>query len=216
MAAGVSVMIIKNSIQATLSRLQIIPVITIDNPQHAAPLAETLLNAGLHCAEITFRTEAAVETLRTFASFGQFTLGAGTVIDKEQLKAAIEAGADFIVSPGFDPALVAECLENKVQFIPGCCTPSEIQQAIKNSLSLIKFFPAEAFGGVSALKALSAPYPNVSFIPTGGITVDNVATYLKLDCVTACGMTEIVNRDLIATSDFDTIFKLTKEILDKR
>ena len=209
-------MIIKNSIQATLSRLQIIPVITIDNPQHAAPLAETLLNAGLHCAEITFRTEAAVETLRTFASFGQFTLGAGTVIDKEQLKAAIEAGADFIVSPGFDPALVAECLENKVQFIPGCCTPSEIQQAIKNSLSLIKFFPAEAFGGVSALKALSAPYPNVSFIPTGGITVDNVATYLKLDCVTACGMTEIVNRDLIATSDFDTIFKLTKEILDKR
>ena len=105
-------MIIKNSIQATLSRLQIIPVITIDNPQHAAPLAETLLNAGLHCAEITFRTEAAVETLRTFASFGQFTLGAGTVIDKEQLKAAIEAGADFIVSPGFDPALVAECLEN--------------------------------------------------------------------------------------------------------
>jgi len=209
-------MIIKNSIQATLSRLQIIPVITLDNPQHAAPLAETLLNAGLHCAEITFRTEAAVETLRTFASFGQFTLGAGTVIDKEQLKAAIEAGADFIVSPGFDPALVAECLENKVQFIPGCCTPSEIQQAIKNSLSLIKFFPAEAFGGVSALKALSAPYPNVSFIPTGGITVDNVATYLKLDCVTACGMTEIVNRDLIATSDFDTIFKLTKEILDKR
>ena len=209
-------MIIKNSIQATLSWLQIIPVITIDNPQHAAPLAETLLNAGLHCAEITFRTEAAVETLRTFASFGQFTLGAGTVIDKEQLKAAIEAGADFIVSPGFDPALVAECLENKVQFIPGCCTPSEIQQAIKNSLSLIKFFPAEAFGGVSALKALSAPYPNVSFIPTGGITVDNVATYLKLDCVTACGMTEIVNRDLIATSDFDTIFKLTKEILDKR
>ena len=209
-------MIIKNSIQATLSRLQIIPVITIDNPQHAAPLAETLLNAGLHCAEITFRTEAAVETLRTLASFGQFTLGAGTIIDKEQLKAAIEAGADFIVSPGFDPALVAECLENKVQFIPGCCTPSEIQQAIKNSLSLIKFFPAEAFGGVSALKALSAPYPNVSFIPTGGITVDNVATYLKLDCVTACGMTEIVNRDLIATSDFDTIFKLTKEILDKR
>ena len=209
-------MIIKNSIQATLSRLQIIPVITIDNPQHAAPLAETLLNAGLHCAEITFRTEAAVETLRTFASFGQFTLGAGTVIDKEQLKAAIEAGADFIVSPGFDPALVAECLENKVQFIPGCCTPSEIQQAIKNSLSLIKFFPAEAFGGVSALKALSAPYPNVSFIPTGGITVDNVATYLNLDYVTACGMTEIVNRDLIATSDFDTIFKLTKEILDKR
>ena len=209
-------MIIKNSIQATLSRLQIIPVITIDNPQHAAPLAETLLNAGLHCAEITFRTEAAVETLRTFASFGQFTLGAGTVIDKEQLKAAIEAGADFIVSPGFDPALVAECLENKVQFIPGCCTPSEIQQAIKNSLSLIKFFPAEAFGGVSALKALSAPYPNISFIPTGGITVDNVATYLNLDYVTACGMTEIVNRDLIATSDFDTIFKLTKEILDKR
>ena len=209
-------MIIKNSIQATLSRLQIIPVITIDNPQHAAPLAETLLNAGLHCAEITFRTEAAVETLRTFASFGQFTLGAGTVIDKEQLKAAIEAGADFIVSPGFDPALVAEYLENKVQFIPGCCTPSEIQQAIKNSLSLIKFFPAEAFGGVSALKALSAPYPNVSFIPTGGITVDNVATYLKLDCVTACGMTEIVNRDLITTSDFDTIFKLTKEILDKK
>ena len=209
-------MIIKNSIQATLSRLQIIPVITIDNPQHAAPLAETLLNAGLHCAEITFRTEAAVETLRTFASFGQFTLGAGTVIDKEQLKAAMEAGADFIVSPGFDPALVAECLENKVQFIPGCCTPSEIQQAIKNSLSLIKFFPAEAFGGVSALKALSAPYPNVSFIPTGGITVDNVATYLNLDCVTACGMTEIVNRDLIATSDFDTIFKLTKEILNKR
>ena len=175
-----------------------------------------MLNAGLHCAEITFRTEAAVETLRTFASFGQFTLGAGTVIDKEQLKAAIEAGADFIVSPGFDPALVAECQKNKVQFIPGCCTPSEIQQAIKNSLSLIKFFPAEAFGGVSALKALSAPYPNVSFIPTGGITVDNVATYLNLDYVTACGMTEIVNRDLIATSDFDTIFKLTKEILDKR
>ena len=209
-------MIIKNSIQATLSRLQIIPVIAIDNPQHAAPLAETLLNAGLHCAEITFRTEAAVETLRTFASFGQFTLGAGTVIDKEQLKAAIEAGADFIVSPGFDPALVAECQENKVQFIPGCCTPSEIQQAIKHSLSLIKFFPAEAFGGVSALKALSAPYPNVSFIPTGGITIDNVATYINLDYVTACGMTEIVNRDLITTSDFDTIFKITKEILDKK
>ena len=127
----------------------------------------------------------------------------------------MNAGAEFIVSPGFDESLATESSKNNIKYIPGCVTPSEIQKAINNSFCLLKFFPSEPFGGIKTLKALSAPYPNISFIPTGGIKINNIRKYLNLNCVSACGMTEIVDQKLIVNSDFDTISKLSKEVINE-
>ena len=208
-------MVEKSNIEKALSKSKVIPVIIIDDDKKALPLAETLFNSGITCAEITLRTDAAIESLKIFSQFNKFTLGAGTITNIEQLHKAINAGAEFIVSPGFDEKLAIESLKNNIQYIPGCVTPTEIQKAINNSINLLKFFPSEPYGGINTLKTLSAPYSNISFIPTGGIKINNIRKYLNLNCVSACGMTEIVDRKLIINSDFDTIEKLSKKAIDE-
>ena len=208
-------MVKKSNIEKALSKSKVIPVIIIDDDKKALPLAETLFNSGITCAEITLRTGAAIESLKIFSQFNKFTLGAGTITNIEQLHNAINAGAEFIVSPGFDETLAIESLKNNIQYIPGCITPTEIQKAKNNSIHLLKFFPSEPYGGINTLKALSAPFSDISFIPTGGIKINNIRKYLNLNCVSACGMTEIVDRKLIINSDFDTIAKLSKRVIDK-
>ena len=208
-------MVEKSNIEKALSKSKVIPVIIIDDDKKALPLAETLFNSGITCAEITLRTGAAIESLKIFSQFNKFTLGAGTITNIEQLHNAINAGAEFIVSPGFDETLAIESLKNNIQYIPGCITPTEIQKAKNNSIHLLKFFPSEPYGGINTLKTLSAPFSDISFIPTGGIKINNIRKYLNLNCVSACGMTEIVDRKLIINSDFDTIAKLSKRVIDK-
>ena len=208
-------MVKKSYIEKALSKSKVIPVIIIDDDKKALPLAEALFNSGITCAEITLRTGAAIESLKIFSQFNKFTLGAGTITNIEQLHNAINAGAEFIVSPGFDETLAIESLKNNIQYIPGCITPTEIQKAKNNSIHLLKFFPSELYGGINALKTLSAPFSDISFIPTGGIKINNIRKYLNLNCVSACGMTEIVDRKLIINSDFDTIAKLSKRVIDK-
>ena len=208
-------MVKKSNIEKALSKSKVIPVIIIDDDKKALPLAETLFNSGVTCAEITLRTGAAIESLKILSQFNKFTLGAGTITNIEQLHNAINAGAEFIVSPGFDETLAIESLKNNIQYIPGCVTPTEIQKAKNNSIHLLKFFPSEPYGGINTLKTLSAPFSDISFIPTGGIKINNIRKYLNLNCVSACGMTEIVNRKLIINSDFDTIAKLSKRVIDK-
>tara|TARA_Y100000590_G_scaffold105105_1_gene119576 strand:+ start:602 stop:1237 length:636 start_codon:yes stop_codon:yes gene_type:complete len=208
-------MVKKSNIEKALSKSKVIPVIIIDDDKKALPLAETLFNSGITCAEITLRTGAAIESLKIFSQFNKFTLGAGTITNIEQLHNAINAGAEFIVSPGFDETLAIESLKNNIQYIPGCITPTEIQKAKNNSIHLLKFFPSEPYGGINTLKTLSAPFSDISFIPTGGIKINNIRKYLNLNCVSACGMTEIVDRKLIINSDFDTIAKLSKKVIDK-
>tara|TARA_Y100001960_G_scaffold295672_1_gene340528 strand:- start:1568 stop:2203 length:636 start_codon:yes stop_codon:yes gene_type:complete len=208
-------MVKKSNIEKALSKSKVIPVIIIDDDKKALPLAETLFNSGITCAEITLRTGAAIESLKIFSQFNKFTLGAGTITNIEQLHNAINAGAEFIVSPGFDETLAIESLKNNIQYIPGCITPTEIQKAKNNSIHLLKFFPSEPYGGINTLKTLSAPFSDISFIPTGGIKINNIRKYLNLNCVSACGMTEIVDRKLIINSDFDTIAKLSKRVIDK-
>ena len=208
-------MVKKSYIEKALSKSKVIPVIIIDDDKKALPLAEALFNSGITCAEITLRTGAAIESLKIFSQFNKFTLGAGTITNIEQLHNAINAGAEFIVSPGFDETLAIESLKNNIQYIPGCITPTEIQKAKNNSIHLLKFFPSEPYGGINTLKTLSAPFSDISFIPTGGIKINNIRQYLNLNCVSACGMTEIVDRKLIINSDFDTIAKLSKRVIDK-
>ena len=208
-------MVKKSYIEKALSKSKVIPVIIIDDDKKALPLAEALFNSGITCAEITLRTGAAIESLKIFSQFNKFTLGAGTITNIEQLHKAINAGAEFIVSPGLDETLAIESLKNNIQYIPGCLTPTEIQKAINNSINLLKFFPSEPYGGINTLKALSAPYSNISFIPTGGIKINNIRKYLNLNCVSACGMTEIVDRKLIINSDFNTIEKLSKKAINE-
>ena len=208
-------MVKKSNIEKALSKSKVIPVIIIDDDKKALPLAETLFNSGITCAEITLRTGAAIESLKIFSQFNKFTLGAGTITNIEQLHNAINAGAEFIVSPGFDETLAIESLKNNIQYIPGCITPTEIQKAKNNSIHLLKFFPSEPYGGINTLKSLSAPYPNISFIPTGGIKINNIRKYLNLNCVSACGMSEIVDRKLIINSDFDTIARLSKKVINE-
>lgn len=208
-------MVEKSNIEKALSKSKVIPVIIIDDDKKALPLAEALFNSGITCAEITLRTGAAIESLKIFSQFNKFTLGAGTITNIEQLHNAINAGAEFIVSPGFDETLAIESLKNNIQYIPGCITPTEIQKAKNNSIHLLKFFPSEPYGGINTLKTLSAPFSDISFIPTGGIKINNIRKYLNLNCVSACGMTEIVDRKLIINSDFDTIAKLSKRVIDK-
>jgi 2-dehydro-3-deoxyphosphogluconate aldolase/(4S)-4-hydroxy-2-oxoglutarate aldolase len=201
-------------ILAQIRQFGLIPVVAIDDSQDAQPLGEALIQGGLPCAEITFRTAAAEETIRVLtAKFPEMLVGAGTVLSTSQAEQAVGAGARFIVSPGLDPQVVAWCLERGVAVTPGVATPTEINQAINFGLSTLKFFPAEALGGPQMLKAIAAPFTTIRFIPTGGINAENLAGYLALPVVHACGGSWIVKKDLIAGGDFATISRLVKEAL---
>ena len=196
----------------TLGHLGVVPVVKIDQADEAVPLGNALIAGGLPCAEITFRTGAAEEAIRRIASeLPQVVIGAGTVLSVEQAEKAVAAGARYIVSPGFDPKVVDWCLTHNVAVTPGVATPTEINMALDKGLDILKFFPAEALGGLKTLKALAAPYVGVKFIPTGGINPKNLADYLSLPAVHACGGSWLVKGTLISAGEFIEITRLAEE-----
>ena len=189
-----------------LRRLRLVPVIVIDDHSGASSLAQALVDGGLPCAEVTFRTKGAREALeRISAEFPQILAGAGTVLTPAQAKEARDAGARFVVAPGFSPAVVEYCIEHDIPVFPGIATPSEIEAALMRGLNVLKFFPAEPLGGLAYLKAISAPYGMVEFMPTGGISLQNVGSYLSFPKVVACGGSWIAPPDWIASGQFDRI-----------
>lgn len=190
----------------------VVPVVVLNDVKDAAPLAKALCEGGLPCAEVTFRTEAAEESIRIMATeFPEMTIGAGTILTIDQVDRAVRAGAKFIVSPGFDPEIVDYCISKGIVVLPGCITPSEVAQAVKRGLEVVKFFPAEQFGGVATIKALAAPYTGVRFMPTGGISAKNLAAYLGFKKIVACGGSWMVKGDLVAAGEFDKIKEMTAE-----
>lgn len=195
-----------NVIRDQIKQLRIVPVIVIDDADRAQPLAAALIEGGLPCAEVTFRTAGAAEALSRMAgAHPDMLVGAGTVLSLQQAAAARQAGAKFIVAPGFNPAVVDYCLEHDMPVFPGVCTPTEIEMALAKGLSTLKFFPAEPIGGLPYLKAIAAPYGLVEFIPTGGVSTKNIAEYLGFKKVIACGGSWMASAELIAAGDFDAI-----------
>ncbi|GAB2648237.1 bifunctional 4-hydroxy-2-oxoglutarate aldolase/2-dehydro-3-deoxy-phosphogluconate aldolase [Vibrio panuliri] len=197
-----------------LEQLKVIPVIAINKVEDAIPLGRALVENGMPCAEITFRTECAVEAIRAMRSeFPEMLIGAGTVLTNEQVDQAIDAGVDFIVSPGFNPRTVQYCLDKNVAIVPGVNNPSLVEQAMEMGLRTLKFFPAEPSGGVAMLKALTAVYP-VKFMPTGGVSLSNVDQYLSVPSVLACGGTWMVPTDLIDQGKWDELGQLVRDAVN--
>ena len=193
-------------------KIGVVPVVVLEDVKDAVPLAKALVEGGLPCAEVTFRTEAAEESIRLMAEqFPDMLVGAGTVLTKEQVDAAAKAGAKFIVSPGFDPEIVDYCLEKEIPVYPGCVSPSEVAQAVKRGLKVVKFFPAEPAGGLPMIKAMAAPYARLKFMPTGGINAKNLEEYLSCDKIICCGGSWMIKGDLVKAGEFDKIKELTAE-----
>ena len=205
-----------NPIIEQISRIGIVPVIALEDAKDAAPLAKALQRGGIGCAEVTFRTKAAQEAIRVMTKeCPEMLVGAGTVLNAQQVDQAVEAGAKFIVSPGLNPATVSYCVEKKIPVLPGTANPSDIEAALSLGLDTVKFFPAEAAGGIKMIKAMSAPYGNVKFMPTGGINADNLKEYLDFEKVIACGGSWMVKKDLIKAGKFEEIERLTAEAVTK-
>lgn len=198
-----------------LAEIKIVPVIAISDVEKAVPLARALVEGGIPCAEVTFRTAEGEETMRRISKeVPEILLGAGTVLRTEQVDRAIDAGAKFIVSPGFNPKVVDYCIEKNITITPGCSTPSDMEQAIERGLKVVKFFPAEQSGGLAFLKAVAAPYTMLNFMPTGGIGPKNLREYLDFNRIVACGGSWMVRKDLIDDGNFDEIVKLCKEAVN--
>ncbi|MBY7915353.1 bifunctional 4-hydroxy-2-oxoglutarate aldolase/2-dehydro-3-deoxy-phosphogluconate aldolase [Vibrio fluvialis] len=195
-----------------LRDIKVVPVIAIKDANKAVKLAEVLIENGLPCAEVTFRTEQAALAMKNMReAFPDMLIGAGTVLTTAQVDQAIEAGVDFVVSPGFNPTTVKYCQQRSVTIVPGVNNPSLVEQAMEMGLDTLKFFPAEPSGGVAMLKALTAVYP-VSFMPTGGVSPSNVKNYLAIPAVLACGGTWMVPNDLIDNEKWDELAVLVKEV----
>ena len=193
----------------------VVPVVVLENAADALPLAGALTEGGLPCAEVTFRTDAAEESIRLMCGkYPDMLVGAGTVLTVEQVDRAVGAGAKFIVSPGFDPEIVDYCLEKNIPVFPGCATPSEVAQAAKRGMKVVKFFPAEQAGGIAMIKAMAAPYTAMRFMPTGGISAKNLKDYLAFGKILCCGGSWMVKGDLVKNGDFDKIRELTKEAVE--
>ena len=200
------------SIVERFQELGVVPVVVLDEAKDAVPLAEALVEGGLPCAEVTFRTEAAKESIRLMTErFPDMLVGAGTVLSRDQVDAALEAGAKFIVSPGFDAEIVDYCLEKKIPVFPGCISPSEVAQAVKRGLRVVKFFPAESAGGIGMIRAMAAPYVGIKFMPTGGINTGNLGEYLSCDKILCCGGSWMVKSEFVKNGEFDKIRELTQE-----
>lgn len=200
-----------NDMMNELYTIGLIPVIKIENADDAVPLAKALIDGGLPAAEITFRTKCAAQAITNITkAFPEMLVGAGTVLTEEQADAAIAAGSKFIVSPGLNPRVTAYCIGKGIPMLPGCSNPSDIEAALDLGLTTVKFFPAEAAGGVKMLKAMAAPYGQVKFMPTGGINADNLLDYLKFGKVLACGGSFMVAEDLIREKRWSEITALTK------
>lgn len=205
-----------SNILKEMSNIGIIPVVALDDAKDAAPLAKALIKGGIPCAEVTFRTDAAEETIRIMANeYPEMLVGAGTVLTTEQVDKAVEAGAKFIVSPGLNPKIVKYCLDNNIVVIPGCTNPSDVEVAIELGLETVKFFPAEPAGGLPMIKAMSAPYTKMKFMPTGGINENNLKSYLDFNKIIACGGSWMVKNDLIEAGNFEEITKLTRNAVNK-
>lgn len=201
-----------DTIYSQIQKMGIVPVVVLDDAKDAAPLAKALCDGGLACAEVTFRTDAAEESIRIMSQqFPEMLVGAGTVLTTEQVNRAIDAGAKFIVSPGLNPTIVDYCIKRNIPILPGCSTPSDVEVALEYGLNVVKFFPAEPAGGLNYIKAISAPYTNVKFMPTGGINPKNVSSYLENPAILACGGSWMVKKDLVKEGKFDEIEKLVRE-----
>ena len=201
-----------NEMIQKIQKTGIVPVVVLNDAKDAKPLAKALCEGGLPCAEVTFRTDAAEEAIRIMATeYPDMLIGAGTVLTTEQVDRAIAAGAQFIVSPGLNPKVVKYCIEKNILILPGAITPGEIEQAIELGLEVVKFFPAEAAGGLKIIQAMAAPYTQMKFMPTGGISENNVREYLAFPKIIACGGSWMVSGDLVKAGRFDEITRLTKE-----
>ncbi len=201
-----------NEVLKQIEKVGIVPVVVLDDVKDAEPLAKALCEGGLPCAEVTFRTAAAEESIRIMSEkFPDMLVGAGTVLTTEQVDRAVAAGAKFIVSPGLNPRVVKYCVEKGIPVTPGTANPSDIEAALEFDLDVVKFFPAENLGGLKMIKALAAPYVGMKFMPTGGINADNVKEYLAYDRILACGGSWMVKGDLIKAGNYEKIVELTKE-----
>jgi 2-dehydro-3-deoxyphosphogluconate aldolase / (4S)-4-hydroxy-2-oxoglutarate aldolase len=194
-----------------LAELKLIPMVVIDKAEHAAPFGEALVTGGLPVAEVTFRTPAAEAAIRALAKRGDLLVGAGTILSVEQADRAIDAGAEFLVAPGTNPVVVEHVLKRGLPMLPGVVTPSEVELAMSLGVKTLKFFPAEPMGGIATLKALVGPYPDVRFVPTGGITPELLTSYLNLRSVVACGGSWLAPRELLAAGRFDAISMLVEQ-----
>ena len=202
-------------LEEQIEKLGLVPVVVLHDAKDAKPLAQALCQGGLPCAEVTFRTDAAEESIRQMSrEFPDMLVGAGTVLTVEQVNRAVDAGAKFIVSPGFDPQIVDYCLNRQIPVFPGCVTPSEVAQAVTRGLRVVKFFPAKQYGGVSTIKALAAPYVGLRFMPTGGVSASNLREYLECSSIVACGGSWMVKGDLIQAGAFEEITRMTREAVD--
>jgi 2-dehydro-3-deoxyphosphogluconate aldolase/(4S)-4-hydroxy-2-oxoglutarate aldolase len=201
-----------NAVLEQFGKIGIIPVVVLDDAKDAEPLGQALMEGGLPCAEVTFRTAAAEESIRIMAEkFPNMLVGAGTVLTTDQVDRAVAAGAKFIVSPGINPKVVDYCVKKNIPITPGTCNPSNVETALEFGLDVVKFFPAEPAGGLKYIKAIAAPYVGMKFMPTGGINAENVKDYLKYDRILACGGSWMVKGDLIKAGDFNKIRELTAE-----
>ena len=205
-----------NAVLEEISKIGIVPVIALDDAKDAEPLAKALVEGGIPCAEVTFRTACAADVIKIMTTkYPELLVGAGTVLTTEQVDRAVEAGAKFIVSPGLNPKVVKYCVDKGIPVTPGTSNPSDVEQAIELGLEVVKFFPAEQAGGLAMIKAMSAPYVNMKFMPTGGINVDNLTSYLDFKKIIACGGSWMVKKDLVAAGKFDEITKLTRQAVEK-
>ena len=205
-----------NEVLKSIQKMGIVPVVKLDRVEDAEPLAKALCEGGLPCAEVTFRTDAAEESIRIMTTkFPNMLVGAGTVLTTEQVDKAVNAGATFIVSPGLNPKIVKYCVEKGIPITPGCANPSDVEQAIELGLDVVKFFPAEAAGGLNMIKSMAAPYVNMKFMPTGGINEKNLTSYLDFNKIIACGGSWMVNDALVKAGEFDKIKDITREAVNK-
>ncbi len=201
-----------NTIEKKLEELKLVPVVKLDRVSDAVPLGEALCQGGLPIAEVTFRTDAAEDSIREMKKrFPEMCVGAGTVVNLEQAKRALDAGAEFLVSPGFSDQVTQFAVEQKLPIFPGTCTPSEIMKAMEYGLSVVKFFPAKQYGGLETMKALAAPFPSIRFMPTGGVNAGNLMEFLSFDKIIACGGSWMVKPSMIENGDFAGILRLTEE-----
>jgi len=203
-----------NKILEKIGELGIVPVVKIEKTEDALPLGRALINGDLPITEITFRTSAAEDSIKILTKeFPKLLVGAGTVLTVEQAKKAVSAGAKFIVSPGFNPKVVDHCIENSIPITPGINNPTQIEMALERGVEVVKFFPAEASGGLPLLESMSAPYSGIKFIPTGGINLNNLTSYLSNKKVHACGGSWMVKPELISSGNFKEITRLTQEAI---
>jgi len=202
----------KQNVLEEIEYRKLVPVVKIDNVNDARPLCRTLIEGGLPCAEITFRTDAAEESIRIATKcYPEMLVGAGTVTSVEQAERAVSAGAKFLVSPGFSEKVADFAVSKDILLLPGTCTPTEIMKAMDYGFSVVKFFPAQQYGGLTTIKTLSAPFPSMKFMPTGGINSVNIKEYLAFRQIIACGGSWMVKPDLFTNGDFTEVLSLTKE-----